>query len=42
MAWDRYCEFAPDLAFEILAPDDNAAGLHRKIGRYLAVGTSIV
>jgi Uma2 family endonuclease len=38
----RYCEFGPDLAVEILSPDDNAARLHRKIARYLAAGTSIV
>jgi Uma2 family endonuclease len=37
-----YCEFAPDLAVEILSPDDNAARLQRKISRYLAAGTSIV
>ena len=42
IAWDRYCEFGPDLAVEILSPDDNAARLQRKIGRYLAAGTSIV
>ena len=38
----RYCEFGPDLAVEILSPDDNAARLQRKIARYLAAGTSIV
>jgi Uma2 family endonuclease len=38
----RYCEFGPDLAVEILSPDDNAARLQRKIVRYLAAGTSIV
>jgi len=38
----RYCEFGPDLAVEILSPDDTAARLQRKIGRYLAAGTSIV
>ncbi len=42
IAWDRYCEFGPDLAVEILSPDDNAARLQRKIVRYLAAGTSIV
>jgi Uma2 family endonuclease len=40
--WDRYCEFGPDIAVEILSPDDNAARLQRKIGRYLAAGTSVV
>jgi Uma2 family endonuclease len=39
---DRYCEFGPDLAVEILSPDDNAARLQRKIGKYLAAGTSVV
>jgi len=38
----RYCEFGPDLAVEILSPDDNAARLQRKIAGYLAAGTSIV
>jgi Uma2 family endonuclease len=42
ITWDRYCEFAPDLAVEILSPDDPPARLQRKIGRYLAAGTSIV
>jgi Uma2 family endonuclease len=42
IVWDRYCEFGPDLAVEILSPDDNAARLQRKIARYLAAGTSIV
>jgi Uma2 family endonuclease len=42
MAWDRYCEFGPDLAVEILSPDDSAARLQRKIRKYLAAGTSIV
>jgi Uma2 family endonuclease len=37
-----YCEFGPNLAVEILSPDDNAARLQRKIARYLAAGTSIV
>ena len=39
---DRYCEFGPDLAVEILSPDDNAARLQRKINRYLAAGSSVV
>jgi Uma2 family endonuclease len=39
---DRYGEFAPDLAVEILSPDDNAARLQRKIAKYLAAGTSVV
>jgi Uma2 family endonuclease len=42
IAWDCYCEFGPDLAVEILSPDDNAARLQRKIGKYLAAGTSVV
>ena len=42
ITWDRHCEFGPDLAVEILSPDDNAARLQRKIARYLAAGTSIV
>jgi Uma2 family endonuclease len=42
IAWDRYCEFGPDPAVEILSPDDNAGRLQRKITRYLAAGTSIV
>ena len=42
MALDRYCEFGPDLAVEILSPDDNAARLQRKIGWYFAAGSSIV
>jgi Uma2 family endonuclease len=42
ITWDRYCEFGPDLAVEILSPDDNAARLQRKINRYLAAGTSLV
>ncbi len=42
IAWDRYCEFGPDLAVEILSPDDNAGRLQRKINRYLAAGTSVV
>jgi Uma2 family endonuclease len=42
IAWDRYCEFGPDLAVEILSPDDNAARLQRKITKYLAAGTNTV
>jgi Uma2 family endonuclease len=42
MISDRHGEFGPDLAVEILSPDDSAARLQRKIGRYLAAGTSIV
>jgi Uma2 family endonuclease len=42
ITWDRYCEFGPDLAVEILSPDDSAARLQRKISRHLAAGTSIV
>jgi Uma2 family endonuclease len=42
ISWDRYGEFGPDLAVEILSPDDNAARLQRKITRYLAAGTSTV
>jgi Uma2 family endonuclease len=42
IAWDWYCEFGPDLAVEILSPDDNAARLQRKIGWYFAAGSSIV
>jgi Uma2 family endonuclease len=42
IAWDRYCEFGPDLAVEILSPDDNAARLQRKISGYLTAGTSIL
>jgi Uma2 family endonuclease len=38
----RYCEFGPDLAVEILSPDDTASRLQRKIGKYLAAGTTIV
>jgi Uma2 family endonuclease len=37
-----YCEFGPDLAIEIVSPDDNASRLLRKIDRYLAAGISIV
>jgi Uma2 family endonuclease len=40
--WDRYCEFGPDLAVEILSPNDNAARLQRKIAQYFAAGTSVV
>jgi Uma2 family endonuclease len=39
---DRYGDFAPDLAVEILSPEDSAARLQRKIARYLAAGTSVV
>ena len=42
IAWDKYCEFGPDLAVEILSPDDNAARLQRKITRYFAAGTRVV
>jgi Uma2 family endonuclease len=42
ITWDRYCEFGPDLAVEILSPDDNAARLQRKINLYLAAGSSVV
>ena len=37
-----YCEFGPDIAVEILSPDDNARRLQRKVAQYLAAGTSIV
>jgi Uma2 family endonuclease len=40
--WNCYPEFGPDLAVEILSPDDNAGRLQRKVNRYLAAGTSIV
>jgi Uma2 family endonuclease len=40
--WDRYCEFGPDLAVEILSPDDNAGRLQRKITQYLKAGTHTV
>lgn len=39
---DRYVEFGPDLAVEILSPDDNAARLQRKIVNYFAAGTMSV
>ena len=39
---EGYCEFGPDLAVEILSPDDNAARLQRKIARYFAAGTVVV
>jgi Uma2 family endonuclease len=42
IAWDRYCEFSPDLAVEILSPDDNAGRLQRKIARYLGAGSTAV
>ncbi len=42
ITWDRYCEFGPDLAVEILSPEDNAARLQKKISQYFAAGTSIV
>ncbi len=42
ITWDRYCEFGPDLAVEILSPEDNAARIQKKIRQYFAAGTSIV
>jgi Uma2 family endonuclease len=39
---DQYCEFAPDLAVEILSPDDTAARMQRKVAKYLAAGTRTV
>ena len=42
IAWDRYCEFGPDIAVEILSPDDNAQRLQRKIARYPGAGTVVV
>jgi hypothetical protein len=30
MTWDRYSDFGPDLAVEVLSPDDNAARLQRR------------
>jgi Uma2 family endonuclease len=40
--WDRYCEFGPDLAVEILSPDDKAGLLQRQIARYFEAGTTTV
>jgi len=42
ITWDRYCEFGPDLAVEILSPGDTAARLQRKITQYLKAGTHTV
>jgi Uma2 family endonuclease len=42
VSWDGYCNFGPDLAVEILSPDDTARNLQRKIAQYLAAGTQIV
>jgi Uma2 family endonuclease len=39
---DRYSEFGPDLAADVLSPSDNAARLQRKIAHYFAAGTSVV
>jgi len=39
---EKFGDFAPDLAVEILSPEDNAARVQSKIRQYLAAGTSIV
>ncbi len=35
---DEYVSGAPDLAVEILSPSDDAEGVARKVGQYLAAG----
>jgi Uma2 family endonuclease len=39
---DEYVPLAPDLAVEVVSPNDKAAELQTKIGEYLKYGTKIV
>ena len=39
---EGYCPVSPDLAVEVVSPNDSAAALHDKVRDYLAAGTQIV
>ncbi len=39
---EGYCNFSPDLAVEILSPDDNASRVQKKVTDYLAAGSTAV
>jgi Uma2 family endonuclease len=39
---EAFIPFAPDLAVEILSPDDRAAEIEEKVGDYLGGGTRVV
>jgi Uma2 family endonuclease len=39
---DGYVPFAPDLAVEVVSPNDDAETLEKKIGEYLKYGTKMV
>jgi Uma2 family endonuclease len=39
---DGYIPFAPDLAIEVVSPNDDAEELEKKIGEYLKYGTRMV
>ena len=39
---DGHCRIAPDLAVEVVSPNDNAEDLEAKIGEWLAAGAQIV
>ena len=39
---DKFVPFAPDLAVEVVSPNDTAADIHRKVVLYLTNGTRLV
>lgn len=39
---DKYVPFAPDLAVEVVSPNDTAVELQEKVNEYLAAGTTQV
>jgi Uma2 family endonuclease len=39
---DGYIPFAPDLAVEVVSPNDSAAEVHNKVMKYLKYGTRLV
>ncbi|MBN1966347.1 MAG: Uma2 family endonuclease [Anaerolineae bacterium] len=39
---DKFAPFAPDLAVEVVSPNDSASGVRQKVRRYLRAGTALV
>lgn len=39
---DKFVPFAPDLAVEVVSPNDAAAVIHRKVALYLTNGTRLI
>ncbi len=41
-AVEKFVEFAPDLAVEVLSPEDTVSGVQKKVEEYLAAGVPLV